>query len=315
MNAQARYVGIDIGGTTIKWMLVSASGQPVASGHEPTDATRMVRQLTTLGERLADEYTQLAGIGVVCPGVLDEGTGQVRYASNVALAGLRPAELLAGSSGVPARLGHDGRAAGLAEGLFGAGKGAVSYAMIPIGTGVSAALYLQGRMWAGATLCAGEIGHTPVFPGGEQCACGQRGCLEVYASAQGIARRYAQASDKVGRAPGANGIGAKEVEKRLGADPVADQVWATAVDALALALVHLTLGFDPERFIIGGGLSHAGPVLVEPLKARLEQYLAWRKAPQIVLACLGEKAGLWGALALASMAAGSTDHESWCVNG
>ncbi|QWW20518.1 ROK family protein [Schaalia sp. 19OD2882] len=299
----ARWVGVDVGGTSIKWRAASADGATVDEGRVASHPASVGEQLRCLGDFIRSRHGEVRGIGVVCPGVIDEVQGRVVYAANLELAGLRPGELLAGDSGIPVRVGHDGRAAGLAEGLLGAGRGARSFVMIPIGTGISAALHLAGGMWGGATFCAGEIGHTPVFPDGEPCACGQRGCLEVYASAKGIARRYAAATGQ--------DVGARGVERLLGADPLADEVWATAAKALALELAHLTLSVDPERFVIGGGLSRAGDTLLAPVRSELDALLAWRDAPSVTAAQLGEEAGRWGALALASMAAGSTDHERW----
>ena len=123
------------------------------------------------------------------------------------------------------------------------------------------------------------------LPRGESCRCGSRGCLEVYASAKGIARRYFQATGE--------NIGTKAIEKAIGTDPVATEVWGTAVRALALSLTHMTLTVDVERIIIGGGLSHAGENLLAPLREELASMLTFRDAPTIVRASLGGSGGRW----------------------
>ena len=299
------FAGIDIGGTSIKWMVVDADGRIVGSGEERADRAEAKRQAPQIAARIVDSHPQVAGIGLICPGVVDEAAGTVVFASNLDLAGARLVADVEAATGIPARLMHDGRAAGVAEGLLGAGRGVSSFIMMPIGTGISAALVLGDQPWAGATFCAGEIGHSPVFPHGEECRCGQRGCLEVYASAKGLARRYQEATGV--------DAGARRVEALLGSDPLADRVWDDAVDALSISLAQLTLTVDPARIIIGGGLSHAGENLLTPLRRGVADLLAWRDAPEIVQAQLGGAAGRWGAAILGARAAGSTAYEQWEV--
>lgn len=304
-RSDALFAGIDIGGTSIKWTIVDLKGRTLFEGSAPTDPDSVAGQSAQLVGDLVSAHPAIVGLGACCPGIVDEDRGIVVYASNL---NLREAELrleLEEAAGRPIRLLHDGRSAGLAEGLLGAGRGASSFVMIPIGTGISAALCFGGDLWAGASFSAGEIGHSPVFPEGEACACGQRGCLEVYASAKGLVKRY--------RAAGGEAAGARGVEARLGEDPRADEVWAAAVDALAISLTQMTFAFDPERFVIGGGLSRAGEVLLDPLRRELASRLRWRKAPEVVRAGLGSTAGRWGALIAAARAVGSECYREWSV--
>lgn len=290
-----RYLGIDIGGTTIKTVLSNEDGE-VRQGPTVDTGADPSAQLREVALSLVEENPDLHGIGIVVPGIVDEDAGIVRYAANVDFKGIPLARMVEKATGVPARLGHDGRAAGLAEGVLGAARDASNYAVIPIGTGISAAICVDGDMFAGASYCSGEIGHAPVIPDGELCTCGQRGCMEAYASASAIARRY---SAKTGRR-----ASALDVERALGCDPIADEVWADAVQALAIGLTHLTLSVDPEVIIIGGGLSRAGDTLLQPLRDAMAKYLTWRPVPRIVKAQLGDEAGRLGALLLSEMAAG-----------
>lgn len=297
------FAGIDIGGTSIKWMIVNEAGSILADGNEATDREAVASQVGAIGQRLAHGHPGLVGFGLICPGLVDEENGTVVYAANLELRGVQLARAVEEATGVPAALMHDGRAAGLAEGLLGAGRGASSFLMMPIGTGISVALMLKDGLWSGATFSAGEVGHAPVFPGGEPCRCGSRGCLEVYASAKGIARRYEQATGR--------DVGAKAVEDGIDRDPVASEVWGTAVRALALSLTHMTLTVDVERIIIGGGLSHAGEHLLAPLREEFASMLTFRDAPEIVRACLGGAGGRWGAAILAARVGGSSCYERW----
>lgn len=298
----ALYAGIDVGGTSLKSLVVNGAGEIVEANAYST-ASSTISQLTSVASGLVASHPGIAGIGIVVPGTVDEKSGTVGYASNLDLSGVNIPAAVTDAAGRPALLGHDGRGAGLAESLFGAAKGYESSVVIPIGTGISASLCFPGMVWPGQTHQSGEIGHIPVDPEGEPCACGQRGCMEVYASAKGIARRYSAATGE--------NVGALEVERRLGSDPVADAVWARAIEALATVLTQLTLTLDPGCIVIGGGLSGAGDTLLEPLRARVASVLAWRTPPPIIASALGDRAGQWGAAVLASRAAGSQCYREW----
>lgn len=243
------YAGIDVGGTSLKSLVVNDVGEIVETNAHST-ANSTIAQLTSIASQLVSSHPDIAGIGIVVPGTVDEESGTVGYASNVDLSGVNIPAAVTTATSRPALLGHDGRGAGLAESLFGAAQGYESSVVIPIGTGISASLCFPGMVWPGHTHQSGEIGHIPVDPQGEPCTCGQRGCMEVYASAKGIARRYSEATGET--------VGALEVERRLGSDPVADAVWARAIEALSTVLTQLTLTLDPGCIVIGGGLSGSG---------------------------------------------------------
>ena len=155
------FAGIDIGGTSIKWMIVDEAGSILADGNEATDREAVASQVGAIGQRLAHGHPGLVGFGLICPGLVDEESGTVVYAANLELRGVQLARAVEEATGVPAALMHDGRAAGLAEGLLGAGRGASSFLMMPIGTGISVALMLKDGLWSGATFSAGEVGHAP----------------------------------------------------------------------------------------------------------------------------------------------------------
>jgi glucokinase len=189
-------------------------------------------------------------------------------------------------------LGHDVRTAGVAEALLGAAREVRDSALIMIGTGIAAALVTDGHAIAGAGQMGCEIGHAPVYPDGEPCPCGQIGCLETYASAAAIARRYRALG-------GADAPTAAEIAARLGADPRADRVWNDAVQALAISLTTVTMLLDPSVIVIGGGLADADAALLVPLRAALARRLAWRPAPPILRSRLGSRGALLGAAILA----------------
>jgi len=201
--------------------------------------------------------------------------------------------MVAEGVGLPVILDHDVRAAGLAELELGAGRGAHEMLFVALGTGIAAAVITRGQLATGATGMAGELGHLPVVPDGELCACGQRGCTETYASGAAISRRYSAVS-------GISGIPARDVISRASAgDDLAQRIFSDAITALGRALVNYVLIMDPEMIIIGGGLADSGAALLDPLTRKVQGGLAWRSAPTITDGRFGADAGRRGAALLA----------------
>ncbi|GAA1446980.1 ROK family protein [Leifsonia poae] len=299
-GAGTAVLAVDLGGTAMKGAVVSDRGETLVELTRPTPASEVVGALISLfrdlGESASGLGCRVVGAGVATPGMIDEERGIVRYASNLDWRDVPLRDALRDALDVPVALGHDVRAAGVAERLIGAARGTGDFVLVPIGTGVAAALVTAGGTVTGATGAAGEFGHIPVVIDGEQCTCGQRGCLEVYVSGAGLARRYAAA--------GGPALSSREIVARLGSDAVADRVWTRAVDVLAQGLNILTLLLDPEVIVLGGGFSRAGDALMIPLTARMSAGLAWRERPRVVRSELGGDAGRTGAAILAFRAAG-----------
>ncbi|MEN0084361.1 MAG: ROK family protein [Leifsonia sp.] len=292
-------LAVDLGGTGMKGAVVAEDGATVAESTlaTPSDGilTALVAMLAELRRTAADAGHEVVGAGVATPGMLDEQRGLVHYASNLGWRDVPLLDILRSELKLPVAVGHDVRAAGLAERSTGAARGFGDFALVPIGTGVAAALVSSGGAVTGATGAAGEFGHIPVVPGGEPCTCGQRGCLEVYMSGAGVARRY--------RAAGGEALSTRRIVDRLGQDPLADRIWSEALDVLAQGLNILTLLLDPGLIVLGGGVSHAGDALFGPLGDRMSDGLAWRERPPVVQSALGGDAGRAGAALLAFAAA------------
>jgi glucokinase len=307
MTSGSAVLAVDLGGSAMKGVVVSDSGHQLGAltvttpDHDVVAA--LVRLFGELAELAASAGATTVGAGVVTPGSVDEERGVVRYASNLRWRDVPLRDLLSDALVLPVAVSHDVRAAGLAEQLYGAGRETGSFVLVPIGTGVAAAIVTDGRMLAGTTGAAGEFGHIPLVPGGEPCPCGQRGCLEVYASGGGLARRYAAQDGRVRTA--------EEIVATIRTDPTAERLWDEALDVLAQGLNVLTILLDPGLIVIGGGLARAGDALLEPLTARMEAGLAWRSRPPVVLSELGDGAGRVGAAVLAFRAAGRGDLKTW----
>jgi glucokinase len=302
VTGTATVVTLDIGGTTIKGARLAPDGRELVRADRPTEAGRgpdaVVRQVCSLARELAAEGTVGAGLSV--PGIVDTAAGIARQSANLGWRDVPLRRIVAEQIGVPVVIEQDVRAATVAEVEIGLGRGIRDLMVVVLGTGVAAGLVVDGASVAGAAGSAGELGHLPVHPDGEPCACGQRGCLEVYASAAGIARRYAAA----GGPPSAT---AADVVGAVGSKDLATRIWAEGTKALGLALATSTLLLDPALIVLAGGLTGAGDDLLRPVRAEVQAALAWRLAPPVEISPLGAHAGRIGAAILAWRAAGYHD--------
>ena len=297
-------MALDIGGTTIKGAVVDHDGTVMARLRRPTPARDngpdqvLAATLAVIDELLgaAPRSVGVRAVGLVVTGIVDERRGMAVHSENVGWRNVPVRSLVEQATGLPVGFGHDVRAGTLAEWRLGAGRGLEDLIFVPIGTGVSAGIVVQGRLITGGGY-AGEIGHVDVGHG-ESCGCGGRGCVEALASAAAIARRYAAIS----RQPVA---GAREVAERMVAgDPTARRIWNDAVEALALALAWTSVVLAPQAIILGGGLARSGSLLFEPLGLSLGRHLGVVRRPQLVPAALRDDAGLLGAALLAWEALG-----------
>ncbi len=295
-------IALDVGGTGMKAALVGADGALLHEARRPTGRERgaeaviesilgFAADLRAYGEEQYGQRAEAAGVAI--PGIIDSDRGIALFAANLGWKDVPLRDLLQERLGIPVALGHDVRTGGLAEGRIGAGNGADRFLFLPLGTGIAGAIGLDGKIEAGAHFGAGEIGHVVVRPGGISCGCGQRGCLERYASASAVTLAWAEASGD----PDADAADcAKAVES---GDPRAIAVWQHAIAALADGLVMAITLLDPRMLIIGGGLAEAGETLFTPLRAAVEERITFQSLPTIVPAALGDTAGCLGAGLLA----------------
>lgn len=293
---------LDVGGTVMKAALMTADGDSVASDRRPTrrdegpDAVvatiaRVTADLLAHAESLG---VDVAAIGVVVPGIVDEDAGVARYSANLGWRDVPLRARLSEHVGRPVVLGHDVRAGAIAEQAVGAGRGSRTLLFVPIGTGIGGAVVRDGVADVGSHFCAAEVGHLVVRPDGPPCGCGGRGCVESIASARAIAERYrelvgADATLEAAAVAAAAATG----------DRAAAKVWDEALAALADGLVAAITMVDPDTIVLGGGLTHAGDALLEPLRRAITARLTFQVAPRVALAELGDEAGCRGAALLA----------------
>ncbi len=303
MKPVKHVIALDVGGTGMKAALIAEDGTLL---HEARRATGRERGPAAVVETIQDFAAELldtgrerfgraaSAAGVAVPGIVDAENGIAVYAANLGWRDVPLRTLLTGRlGGIPVALGHDVRTGGLAEGRIGAGRGADRFLFVPLGTGIAGAIGIAGRIEAGAHGYAGEIGHIVVRPGGPDCGCGQRGCLETLASAAAVSRAWAAASGD----PEADAADCAKAVRS--GDARAREVWLAAVGALADGLVTAITLLDPRTLIIGGGLAEAGETLFTPLRKAVEERVTFQRLPHIVPAALGDTAGCLGAGLLA----------------
>lgn len=287
-------VGVDVGGTSLKIATVDAAGRLVEKRGEPTrlgSGADLVDQLVGVVERARGSVTP-AAVGVHVPGTVDKQSGMLLRAENLRIADLPLRDLLSDATGIPVAFDNDARGAGYAEFRMGAAQDAANAVVIAIGTGIGAAVKIDGRQYD-ADGHGMEIGHMRMVPPGSVdgvvCACGGFGCLETYSSAGGVVRAYA-------RETGESVSGEQLFARARAGDPAAGTVIGRAIDMLALAIVQLASTLAPEVVVLAGGLSHAGEDLFGPLAERIEQMLTFHRRPVLRRAWFGGDAGVVASL-------------------
>lgn len=288
-------VAVDVGGTEIKSALVDSDFNVIATKNirtpkADTTGVETVHAIKAIVAEFAQHQT-IAAVGLVVPGTLDESTGTSRWAGNLQWNNLPIRNLLAKAINMPVAFGHDVRTAAVAEMRNGAAKGAQNAIFIPVGTGIAAALIIDGEIRS-AEGFAGEIGHVDV-KGNYLCVCGKTGCLEAASSTLAISKAYESHSGK-------SGVTTEEIYKLVVAgDQIAIQVWNDATSAMAKACEVLITILAPEVIVFGGGLSNAGETFLKPIREYLDSSLTFQRKPRVEIAHYKSQAGAIGCAMLA----------------
>jgi glucokinase len=292
--SSSRHLGLDLGGTNIKWAVVERAGvewrsvdrdqmpTPVAAGPDA-----VVARLASVGAEAMERYPGITSVGIGVPGLYDPLAGTTRFLVNIpgAWDGRPVAEPVGAALGLPAFLVNDARAFGLAELRMGAGRGASTLIGLTLGTGVGGVVAVDGRVLHGHAGTAGEIGHQTIEPDGPWCGCGNRGCLEAFARADQIAAACgtatAEEAIELARAGNAH---AREGLGRVGR-------------YLGIGIANMICVLSPDKVVIGGGVSAAGELLLGPIRdeLRLRVRVTSLDEVEVVTAELGTWAGAIGA--------------------
>ena len=306
-------VGVDLGGTTVKLAFVSIYGEIICKWEIPTDKSENGKYITTHIAKAIDEKLReldeskerLIGIGIGAPGPVNMATGDIYEAVNLGWKNFPLKNRLEVETGLPVVVDNDANIAAIGEMWKGAGDGAKNLILVTLGTGVGGGIIVNGQIVHGANGAGGEIGHITSIPeGGAPCNCGKTGCLETIASATGIARIAAerlQQTDEPSRLRHvwneAGAVTAKDVFDAVKEnDALAQQIVDEVTFHLGLALAHLANGLNPEKIVIGGGVSKAGDVLAQAVAHHFKRFAFPRvaEAAEIVIATLENDAGVIG---------------------
>ena len=310
------YIGIDVGGMSIKAGLVDEEGNILFKHSCPTGVERgyvaVIRDIAQLGlatvEKAGRRMDEVKAIGIGIPGIMDQRTGIIPFCTNLAWHDVPIIEEMKQYTDLPVYVDNDATVAGLAESVKGVSAGTQNSVFITLGTGVGGGVVLNGKVFSGAHGVATEIGHMVTVAGGLPCTCGKRGCWERYASATALIR--------AGRV-----LCAEKPSCTLMKHVDGDIRTITAKDVIDLAMVgdadcvkifddyiyHLVVGltnlinvYDPEVIVLGGGVSHCGDFLLNAVRSLLPKYVFFKSMPyaRVELARLTNDAGIIGAAML-----------------
>ena len=304
-------IGIDLGGTNVKYALIDSKGVFHFDGILPSmadiSAEAVIGQLSEAVSQVkkaaAVNGIALKGAGIGTPGIVDDtGRTVVGGAENIAgWENIALADRLEEISGLPVHMGNDANLMGLGETVFGAGRGASDVVFITVGTGIGGAVVIGGKLFAGYAGRGTELGHVPLIADGEKCACGSVGCLEHYASASALVRRFCdRMRSRFPDFDGRNVNGKYIVALYKQGDSVAVESLDEHCDFLGHGIAGFINIFSPQKVVVGGGISQAGEFYISKVREAAMKYAMRDCAAntEIVAAELGNRAGCLGAASL-----------------
>ena len=305
------YIGIDVGGTTVKGAVIDKSGTVYAEDSSPTQkGDRLADVISTLTERLISTVgkpkSHFKGVGIGSAGMIDAENGSIVFAGNLDVRNVPVAKLVESKVKIPVKITNDANAAALGEAKFGAGKSYSDSILVTLGTGVGGGIIIGGKLFEGNKSAGVEIGHMVIERGGDACSCGRRGCFEAYSSATALIKRTKWAMEEDAGSAMWTSCTSDTVTGRTAFDFMDTDVSAREVvdwylKYLACGLLNLANIFRPQVIMLGGGVSGQGKKLTVPLQNLLNKELfggADYAPVEIKTATLGSKAGALGAAAL-----------------
>lgn len=281
-------LGVDVGGTKILAAVVDADGQILEERRVESPAEQVAAMTQVIADLVLDLAARhdVTGVGIGAAGYIDKARATVLFAPNIAWRDLNLRAEVERLVDLPVVVENDANAAAWGECRFGAGRGCDDMLMVTVGTGVGGGIVSGGRLLRGAYGVAAEIGHLTVVPDGILCGCGQRGCLESYGSGTALERLI------LGMDGPAITAAAQAGDQRC-IDAIAE-----IGEWLGRGLASLAAVVDPGLIVVGGGVSEAGDLLLDPIREAFDAHLTgvgYRPIAKIVRAALGNHAGVIGA--------------------
>lgn len=305
------YVGIDLGGTNIAGGLVDENGKILSKLSVPTmaerDYTEIVKDMADVSKKVIEDagvpMNEVAGVGIGCPGAIDNANGVCTYSNNLRMDHAEIAKEFKKYLDLPVNLENDANAAALGEYTIN-GNGTDNFVFITLGTGVGGGIVLDGKIFRGFNGVGAELGHMVVNQDGEMCNCGRQGCWEAYASVSALIRLTKDAMEKnpdsimhevaaeEGKVSGLTSfVAAKKGDKA--AQAVVDKYF----EYIGVGITNIVNIFQPEKVVIGGSISKEGDYLLKPVQKFVEKYdyNRYMKKAKIEIATLFGDAGIIGA--------------------
>jgi glucokinase len=295
-------IGVDIGGTHVRLLLVEADGEVVDRRRFPAQRGQAMAVLDGIAvqvERWRNARHEIEYLGVACAGWVDATRRLVHVAPNLGWKHVAVADVLERRCMVPVRVDNDVNAALLGEIAAGAARGERTCVAVFIGTGIGGAIVVDGALVRGRQGAAAEVGHCCLDPDGPLCSCGRRGCWEAFSGGEGLLRR-AQAAIECGATTTLADVSplttAAIVAAAQAGDTVAASLWDEALRRSVQAIANLAVLLDPGVVVVGGGVAAANPGMVGVLRTRLAEgpRFAGLSHLRLVTAELGDDAGCLG---------------------
>lgn len=299
------YIGIDIGGMSIKAGVVAENGEIIAKGVVPTPlsgnedfARAMIESVEKALKESRTQISDVEAIGIGFPGAIDKENGILSYANNVPCNNLNIREAFNNHFGkIEVLVDNDANCAALGE--FYMTEGAKNFVFVTLGTGVGGGIIIDGKLYTGSNSMAGEIGHIAIHHGGRECSCGRKGCWEMYASVTGLIMSTEENRDKIKSiAPEEKISGRTVFEYAKKGDEEARRVRDEWIEEVAIGITDMVNIFQPDEIVIGGAISKEGDVIMEPIRKYVDEnayYVEGFSKAKLSASVIGGDAGIIGA--------------------
>lgn len=315
------YIGIDLGGTNIAAGLINKEGKILHKDSVKAGANRhyseIIKDMAELSKKVAIDggcsLEDIEWVGIGSPGSCDNENGILIYANNLGFANTPMRAEFQKHFDVPVYIANDADCAAYGEAMVGAAKGTSDSVTVTLGTGVGGGIIIDNKIITGFNSCGGELGHMIILVDGEPCSCGKKGCWEAYASATALIRQTKKAMEEnpdslmwkeVASLDEVNGRTSFEAAKK--GDKAAQAVVDTYLRYVAVGVSNIVTVFQPEKVLIGGGISNEGESILVPIREYVSahDYCKTDKKVTIEKAMLGNDAGIIGAAFLGAQYAG-----------
>lgn len=308
------YIGIDLGGTNIVAGVVDENYKIISKASTKTNLPRPEKEIAADMARVSVQAVKEAGldmnqiewVGIGTPGIANSEKGIIEYSCNLGFDNTPMVDYIKEYIDKPVFIENDANAAAYGEYVAGAAKGAKNVVCITLGTGVGGGIIIDGRIYSGSNFAGAEIGHTVIEVDGPECACGRRGCFEVFSSATGLIRMTKEAMDndkdtlmhKITAERNGKVTARTSFDAMRMGDKTAKAVVDKFIKYLAAGITNTINIFQPDILCIGGGVCNEGDPLLLPVRALVKKEVYTRNSPkntEIVIAKLGNDAGIIGA--------------------